>query len=201
MLMIISTLVGLSGIFTAWLMYYRGAIDPVKLGQRFRPLYTLLYNKYYFDEIYQAIIINPLMRLADWLWSFDGWVIDGAVNGAGWLTIMWSRTQQWFDTWIIDGAVNGCAWIVQKWAALLRYLQNGRVQFYILFIGTVVVLFSAYKIDESGRVFTSSILPLVTAGVLILWLVSRWMFPSEPSEEAIEEPSVAHEREEVSIKE
>ena len=58
-LMLISLVVALSGIGLAYLMYVKGSISPVRMGERFKPIYTFLYNKWYFDELYMAIIINP----------------------------------------------------------------------------------------------------------------------------------------------
>ena len=198
LLMGISTLVGLSGIALAWLMYYRRAIDPDRLAARFRPIYTLLYNKYYFDELYDRVIIRPVLRLCDAMWGFDARVVDGAVNGTGWLTVRWSDIKQWFDVHIVDGAVNGAGWLVRQWAAILRFLQSGRVQFYLLFILMMVVWLGAYKIDQSGRVVAWPVVPLVTVGLLLLWLVGRrWSGPAEPESSA----AVAAEQEEARINE
>ncbi len=136
----ISLAVGLSGIGLAYLMYYKGAISPVKMGERFKPLYTLLYNKYYFDEIYDALIIKPIYAICDfWFW-FDQHIIDGMVNGAAWLTIKWSDAKDWFDRWVVDGAVNGIGYTIRGTGSVLRFAQTGRLQNYALIIFAGVVL-------------------------------------------------------------
>ena len=84
------------------------------------------------------------------MWSFDAKVVDGAVNGTGWLTVIGSEIHQWFDTWIVDGAVNGSGWVVRQFGGLLRYLQSGRVQFYALFMVGGLVMFGLYKIDKNN---------------------------------------------------
>ncbi len=149
-LMILSTVVAVSGIGLAYLVYYKRSISADAIAAKFKPLYTLLYNKYYFDELYDKVIIQPILKLGNFMWSFDAKVIDGGVNGTGWLTMVGSEIHQWFDTWIVDGAVNGSGWVVRQFGGLLRYLQSGRVQFYALFMIGVLVMFGLYKIDTNN---------------------------------------------------
>ncbi|MEW6410888.1 MAG: NADH-quinone oxidoreductase subunit L [Candidatus Zixiibacteriota bacterium] len=171
---LIATLVGLSGIYLAYLMYYKKSISADALAEKFRPLYKLLYNKYYFDEIYQKVILDPVMAIAGFMWKFDANVIDGLVNFTGWLTVKWADVKQWFDVWIVDGAVNGSGWVVRQGANILRFVQTGSMQFYTLFILTVLVLFGIYKFDKS---FLALDWPTVTIvfvlGVSLLALLTR----------------------------
>ncbi|PWB68055.1 NADH-quinone oxidoreductase subunit L [candidate division GN15 bacterium] len=146
-LMLISTIVAVSGITLAYLMYYRRSISAEKAAERFKPIYTFLYNKWYFDELYQKVIIDPIMKIADFMWNFDARVIDGAVNGTAWLTVLWSDIKLWFDVWIVDGAVNGSGWIIRQLGGALRYLQTGSMQFYALFIVVLVVLIAVFKFE------------------------------------------------------
>jgi len=138
--MLISTLVALSGIGLAYLMYIKRSISPQALGAKFKGVYTLLYNKWYFDEIYQAAIINPVLKLTDWLWTFDGGVIDWIVNAFGKFTVWLSDVKQWFDQHIVDGAVNGLGYTIWAFGAFIRQFQTGRVQFYGFFILFGIVL-------------------------------------------------------------
>ncbi len=81
--------------------------------------YHTLFNKWYVDEIYDYLFtgrrkIGPVrlgaMGLGDGLWKFDAEVIDGGVNGAGWITRMSGTISTLWDKWIIDGlCVNGSA--------------------------------------------------------------------------------------------
>jgi NADH-quinone oxidoreductase subunit L len=170
-LMGLSLLIGASGIYVAYLMYYKKSLSPEKVGQTFKPIYTFFYNKWYFDELYFAVLIRPAQRLADFLWKFDAGVVDGAVNGTAWLTIFWSDMKQLFDVYIIDGAVNGAGWTVRQWGNLLRFLQTGTVQFYALFIILMIVVLGI------SRVWTASIWPLLAviflSGAVLLGLLSR----------------------------
>jgi NADH-quinone oxidoreductase subunit L len=169
-----SLLVGLSGIFVAYLVYYRRIISPDKVAQRLRPVYNLLYNKYYIDEIYEAVLLKPIMAFARFMWTFDARLIDGIVNGVAFLTLAWAAVKQWFDTWIIDGMVNGAGWVVRMIGGLLRYLQSGSVQFYALFIAAMVVLVILAKFELE---YTTLNWPTMTIifiiGIMLLPLLSR----------------------------
>ncbi len=72
----------LIGLFTAWMFYIRRPELPGKLAAQQRPLYEFLLNKWYFDEIYDAIFVRPTKRLGHFLWKRgDGGTIDGFLNG------------------------------------------------------------------------------------------------------------------------
>ena len=72
----------LIGLFTAYVFYIRRPDLPGKLAENQRPLYLFLLNKWYFDEIYDALIVRPTLRLGQFLWKYgDGRVIDGFLNG------------------------------------------------------------------------------------------------------------------------
>jgi NADH-quinone oxidoreductase subunit L len=174
LLMIISTIVAASGIALAWLIYYKKTISADKLAERFRPIHTLLYNKYYFDELYDLIIVRPALAIGRFMWSFDARVVDGLVNGTGRATILWSDIKEWFDTYIVDGAVNGTGWVVRQSGAALRFLQTGAVQFYALFVLLMVIILSMVKYEV---VMIDSDWPLLTiiflSGVILLGIRAR----------------------------
>jgi NADH-quinone oxidoreductase subunit L len=72
----------LIGFGIAFLFYIRKPELPGKLAENQRPLYLFLLNKWYFDEIYDAVFIQPVRALARLLWKKgDGATIDGAING------------------------------------------------------------------------------------------------------------------------
>jgi len=142
-LMIVATLVALSGIYLAYVIYYKGTISAERLKNRFSSIHKLLYNKYYFDELYNAIIIRPLFKLADFLFKkFDLGVIDWLVNAAGNFTMFLSWFWELFDTYIVDGAVNGLGYVVRGTGAGIRRVQTGQLQNYafIIFFGIVLII-------------------------------------------------------------
>ena len=72
----------LAGFLLAYQMYIRRPDLPAKLAANQRPLYNFLLNKWYFDEIYAALIVRPIFWLGRTLWKQgDGAVIDGGING------------------------------------------------------------------------------------------------------------------------
>jgi NADH-quinone oxidoreductase subunit L len=103
----VSVIAALAGVFVAWLVYGRGQVDAEKIGVAQNPLHRLVLNKYYVDEIYDALFVQPLYRLFRWC-------------------------AQVFDVKVIDGLVNGVARAVILWALSLRRLQTGFVMNYAL---------------------------------------------------------------------
>jgi NADH-quinone oxidoreductase subunit L len=176
LLMIISTVVAVSGIGLAYLIYYKKSISADGLAEKFKGLHTLLYNKYYIDELYDLILLQPTMAFGRLMWRFDAGVIDGLVNGTARATMLWSDLKMWIDKWIVDGAVNGSGWIVCQAGNFLRYLQTGRVQFYTFFAMMLVVLVALIKL-ESGSPDNEAGLPLLSillaAGIMFLAVLSR----------------------------
>src|SRR5438445_768639 len=106
-LMAVSVAVALIGIFLAWIFYLRRPSVPGTLAEKSGGLYRLLYNKYYIDQVYDAMFVNRTKDLGTTLGAFDVGVIDGlGVNGAGWVTRLSSSLSMIWDEWIVDGLVN-----------------------------------------------------------------------------------------------
>jgi NADH-quinone oxidoreductase subunit L len=83
LLMLASVAVAAIGIFAAYVFYLQKPGIPHTLVARFPWLYKLLYNKYFVDEIYGAVIVNPLVKGSDWVYGhFDLKVIDGVLNAS-----------------------------------------------------------------------------------------------------------------------
>jgi NADH-quinone oxidoreductase subunit L len=84
-LAIVSTLVALSGWYIAHLMYYKRRDLPARLTARFRAIYALVFNKYWVDEFYGALIVAPVLFIARWVLAalVDRGVIDGGGLLAG----------------------------------------------------------------------------------------------------------------------
>ncbi len=184
LLMGASTVVAVAGIYLAYLMYYKKSISADKLAEKFKPFYNLSFNKWYFDEIYHVTILNPILKFGSLMWKFDANAIDGAVNGTAWLTMLWSDIKMWIDKWIVDGAVNGSGWVVRKIGNTLRFIQNGSVQFYVLFTVTMIVLFGLWKFEFT---FVSDNWPTMTIifviGVTVLAILTKMITNKEDSDQ------------------
>jgi NADH-quinone oxidoreductase subunit L len=75
---ILPTLMMVIGFAVAWQFYIRKPKLPVELARQHETLYKFLLNKWYFDEIYDFILVRPTFRLGRLLWKGgDGWLIDG----------------------------------------------------------------------------------------------------------------------------
>ena len=69
---------GIIGIAFAYQAYMRAKDLPERMAKAFGPIYTFVYNKWYFDELYDAIFVNPAKALGRVLWKGgDGAIIDG----------------------------------------------------------------------------------------------------------------------------
>ena len=116
-MMMVSMGIAIAGILLAWIMYLKNPALPEKLASRFSGLYQLIYNKYFVDEAYDAVIVEPIKNGSLFLWRI-------------------------FDNRVIDGAVNGAADLVQWASRNVRKLETGLVQEYALgIVGGVVVIF------------------------------------------------------------
>jgi NADH-quinone oxidoreductase subunit L len=74
----IPSVAGIIGIAIAWWMYMKAKDFPHKLATWNQELYQLLLNKWYFDEVYDAMLVRPMKRLGTLLWKVgDGKIIDG----------------------------------------------------------------------------------------------------------------------------
>ena len=72
----------LLGLGTAYWFYIVNPKLPKRLAESQRPLYLFLLNKWYFDEIYDFLFVQPAKGLGRLLWKRgDGNVIDGSING------------------------------------------------------------------------------------------------------------------------
>ncbi|MFZ4407017.1 MAG: NADH-quinone oxidoreductase subunit L [Paracraurococcus sp.] len=86
------TVMGVGGIALAYALYMVAPGIPAQLAARFRGVYLFLLNKWYFDELYDAIFLQPARRLAAFFWKTgDARIIDGMPNGAADLAVQVSR--------------------------------------------------------------------------------------------------------------
>jgi NADH-quinone oxidoreductase subunit L len=114
-LMAISVAAGFAGTALAWLMYIAKPGLADSMAASLKGLYTLAYNKYYVDEIYDATIVKPVVAGSDLLlWKgVDARLVDGSVNGIGALArgvgrvlrLIQSGNVRSYASWVLLGAV------------------------------------------------------------------------------------------------
>ena len=105
--------ISLIGISIAVLMYLQRKVDPSEIAAKIPFLYQLSKNKWYIDEIYNEFFVKGSRRLARQVLEVDSKVVDGVVNLAGLATLLTGEG--------------------------LKYLENGRAQFYALIIFVAVL--------------------------------------------------------------
>jgi NADH-quinone oxidoreductase subunit L len=123
------------GLFVATVIYLWGFLNPAEIKQTFKPIYNLLWNKWYFDELYGAIFVAPAMFLAKNVAGFDFKVIDRFLNALAATSRGVSKVfDVAFDRTLVDGSVNTFANWTWDFGLLLRRLQTGSLRQYVLFI-------------------------------------------------------------------
>ncbi len=140
----ISSIMVVLGIGLAFVVYVFGIINPATTAETLRPLYLFSLNKWYWDEIYDATVIKGSMLLATMLSWFDTNVVDGLVNGIAFLTKKFAFANAGFDKYVVDGMVNFTAFSVNTTGALLRKLQTGKVQTYVVMLLLAVFGYFVY---------------------------------------------------------
>jgi NADH-quinone oxidoreductase subunit L len=143
-LMILSVITAVVGIAIAYRMYVQRPGAGDKVAAAAPALYHVFLNKYYIDEIYDALVVNRVKDVGSILAAFDLGVVDGGVNGVGWATRMSAEISRLWDTWVIDGFVNAMAFVVNVMSYPAKILQTGVVQNYAWFITLGVLIFMFY---------------------------------------------------------
>ncbi|MBP1693097.1 MAG: putative NADH-quinone oxidoreductase chain [Chloroflexi bacterium] len=144
--LLISLLVALGGLTLGWLVYRNyevGQVDPVQ--KALGPIYKILQNKYYIDELYHTIFVRPAIWLSD---VFANWVdrtvIDGFLHAiANVVGVIGSFLRNYIDKPVINGFGDWLASITQKLGFNLRPIQTGKIQQYMVYALTTAAIFAA----------------------------------------------------------
>jgi len=130
---VVSLVVAGFGIWLGFLFYVWKPELPGLWAQRLGPLYRASFDKYRVDELYGMLFTRRTMDAARGVYATDSRFIDGAVNGAAWLTRQLSRFTGNADRLVVDGAVNGVAGFIKLlMSPLLRAAQTGLTANYAL---------------------------------------------------------------------
>lgn len=132
LVMILSVVVAVGGLYFAWLVYEKRTVSADSMAASMGRLYEGSRNKWYFDELYQTVFVNgtlALTRISNWV---DAHIIDGVVNGAGYVTGQVARLSGIIDRVFVDGLVNGIAGVTGRAGSQLRRIQTGKVQNYLI---------------------------------------------------------------------
>ena len=140
--MYISIGVAASGMLLAWAMYIKKTLSTETWSNRAGLLFTLSFNKYYFDENYNKYIYQPTFRLANKVAWIDWELYDKYfINGFGRLTDWASRVTGKFDFDVIDQIlVDGTARIANFLGRTFKTFQTGKLQNYVLYVAAGVII-------------------------------------------------------------
>ena len=130
-------------VFLSWLFYMKIKTLPQKLSQKCALIYKTLVNLYWIDEIYEAVFINPLIRLNNFLYGEvdNKWIDKKMVDGVGVLTARAAHNQGHFDNVVIDRTVDGSGELIFSGGLKLVRLQSGKLQQYLMIgLGFVLVI-------------------------------------------------------------
>jgi NADH-quinone oxidoreductase subunit L len=131
-LMAFSLVVAIVGISLAYKFYVTSPEIAEQLRERFAGAHRTLSHKYYVDELYNSTVVAGTFAAARGLWRVDRNVVDGAVNGTGWITVISSWLSGLTDRRVVDGLVNLVGWIVQESSLAFRRVQTGLLQNYAM---------------------------------------------------------------------
>ena len=143
-LMGLSVLIALAGLTWAWAKYVKQHAVPPPAGAPVNPVYQVVLNKYYVDELYDGLFVNRVKDIGNLSSAFDQAVVDGGVNGVGWVTRASATVSRWWDQWVVDGLVNVLGFGLKLLSYPVRVIQSGMFATYAFFIVLGVFFFMAY---------------------------------------------------------
>lgn len=120
-LMGVSVVIAVVGISIAYVLYIASPSIPAKFTAAFPALHRAVYNKWYIDELYDFLFVNPCKALGNFLWKG-------------------------FDVLVVDGIVDGVATVVMGFSKGLRHIQTGFVHNYAMTMALGVVVIVAFYI-------------------------------------------------------
>ncbi len=140
--LLLSTVVVGLGIGLGWWLYVRRPVksaDEADVLEQIQPdIFTLLRNKFYVDEFYDATIVRFNAWCAWFCNELDYWVWNGAVMAVGYAVLGLSWVNRFFDEYVVNlGFDQGCREI-RRGGGWMSRLQNGRVQDYLRVIGVAL---------------------------------------------------------------
>ena len=103
-------------------------------------------NQFGMNELVEKVIVTPVLKTGKSVFWLDKYIVDGIVNGAAFVVRKFSHIITWIDKHLVDGLVNGIAKVAYELGNAFRFVQNGRLQNYLGFTLTVVLIGIIYLI-------------------------------------------------------
>ncbi|MFU1857593.1 NADH-quinone oxidoreductase subunit L [Sphingobacterium sp. NGMCC 1.201703] len=105
------------------------------------------FNQGYINELYQRVFVNGTLKLAQFCYWFDRYIVDSFVAFVQFIVLSLSRLSVWIDKYIVDGFVNTVAAVAYWTGNQVRLVQNGKLQtalfsvFLFVLLGLIYLIF------------------------------------------------------------
>lgn len=145
--MVLSIIVAGLGILLSWLFYHRRRFSAESVATKFSSVYNLFWNKYYFDEFYDGVLVALTVWKSRLFAKFDLSIIDGIVNGVATITRqIFAAFVGFFDNRVVDGIVNRVAEVTWAAGGRIRRIQTGAIQTYLFVVlGGIVLIILIFR--------------------------------------------------------
>ncbi len=150
----LSVLISLAGILLAYRFYVLNPGSADRVTGKIRGIYTLVFRKYYVDELYDALFVHRTKNLGDACFFVDSKFVDGAVNGTAATTRGTAIISKTFDMYVVDGLVNLVGWVNMLLNRVATSFQTGLVQRYALAAVFGIVVFILIYYNDLLRFLT-----------------------------------------------
>jgi len=134
-----ATSTALAGFLLAVVFYGLRLLDAREVSQQFQPIYRFLVHKWYFDELYGFLFVQPVLFISRRVAEFDKRVIDRLIDNLALGVRMISTFDDLIDRYLVDGAVNTTAGWLYGLGRWFHGVETGKLRQYVMFIvvGTV----------------------------------------------------------------
>ena len=140
----VSVAIAVVGFLIAYTTYAKKSDRAERVAAQFKGLYQALLNKWYVDELYDALWVNRAKDLGRGLWRFDSKIVDGLVNETAVTTVKSAVGSGWWDRWIVDGLVRFAGGFVKTASWPIRLSETGYTQNYALVMIFGVLILVGY---------------------------------------------------------
>jgi NADH-quinone oxidoreductase subunit L len=147
--LIASLVVAIGGIALGWLVYrnaYATADAKDPLENLLGGLYRWLKNKYYIDELYDSLFVQPTFALAKYVFpAIDRGIIVGVLHLIGNISLgIGNVVKDYIDVPVVNGTSDKSGEVVKGWGQSLRIIQTGRVQQYLLMTMAALIVVAGF---------------------------------------------------------
>jgi NADH:ubiquinone oxidoreductase subunit 5 (subunit L)/multisubunit Na+/H+ antiporter MnhA subunit len=145
-------LTAMGGLGLAVAFYGMRWLSPSEVRSQFSQVYRLLWNRWWFDEMYDVLLVRPVHLIAKFTAMFDRRIIDGIVDGCARVTLWVSKIDDAIDRYGVDWLIDVIGNSTHSLGLTLRAAQTGRLRQYVLFVViATVALFVVISFAVAGR--------------------------------------------------